>query len=82
MKLDFYGVPRFLMKDYLTVLGGREVGEDRFEGDGWQADLSQAPWRNLGSLRLGGTTVEFSGDPAAIEALLPELEKRTQRGGG
>jgi hypothetical protein len=34
---DDYGVPMWLMKDYLTQLGGHEIEGDAMEGDGWRA---------------------------------------------
>lgn len=82
MKHDYYGVPRFLMKDYLLRLGATETGEDAFAGDGWHAVLSQAPWKEIGSLRVGGTTAEFSGDGPALDALFERLHILTMRGGG
>ena len=39
---DYYGVPLWLMKSYLTDLGADEVGESVMAGDGWRAELRKA----------------------------------------
>lgn len=82
MKHDYYGVPLFLMKDYLLRLGAGEAGENHFVGAGWSARLSKAPWKEIGSLRIGGTSAEFSGDGDALESLFERLHLLTMRGGG
>ena len=79
---DYYGVPIWLMKDYLVQLGGREVQENVLEGAGWRAELRKAEVRHLGSLRVGGTTVDFSGEPGALAELFEQLHWKTLRGGG
>ncbi len=79
---DYYGVPLWLMKEYLTQLGAAEVAENRFEAPGWQAELRPAPWRQLGSLRVGGTQAAFTGDAAALAQMFARLHWKTQRGGG
>ena len=52
------------------------------EADGWRAELRKAAPRHLGSLVIGGTTVTFSGDPQALEAMFERLHWKTLRGGG
>ncbi len=79
---DYYGVPIWLMKDYLTSLGATEAAENQLVGDGWQASLRKAKPREIGSLRVGGTTAEFSGEPAALDAMFEKLHMKTLRGGG
>lgn len=79
---DYYSVPRFMMKDYLEQLGGREVSANVFEGEGWLATLSAAPWRHIGALRVGGTRAEFSGAPEVLERFYAKLHQKTMRGGG
>lgn len=77
-----YGVPLFLMRDYLARLGGVEQAEHRFAGEGWTATLEQAPWRQIGSLRVGGATLTLHGAPAVLDALRERLHWMTMRGGG
>ena len=85
---DYYGVPIWLMKNYLVQLGARETQENVLEGAGWRAELRKAEVRHLGSLRVGGTTVDFSGEPGALTAAvrtasLEDLARRwlkTERG--
>lgn len=77
-----YGVPLFLMRDYLLRLGGVEAPAQHFAGDGWTATLEQAPWRQIGSLRVGGTTVTFHGAPGTLDDLRARLHLMTMRGGG
>ncbi|MBE2238611.1 MAG: DUF1952 domain-containing protein [Caldilineaceae bacterium] len=79
---DYYGVPLWLMKDYLAQLGGREVAEDAMEGDGWRAELRKAERRHIGSLSIGGAAVVFVGEQATLDALFERLHWKTLRGGG
>jgi len=79
---DYYGVPVWLMKEYLLQLGGRPVGDNQVEGDGWRATLRAAEWRSIGSLRVGGATVVFEGEQATLDVLFERLHWKTLRGGG
>ncbi|MEZ4637754.1 MAG: DUF1952 domain-containing protein [Caldilineaceae bacterium] len=58
---DYYGVPLWLMKEYLADLGATEVEENVMEGDGWTAHITKAEPNRIGSLVIGGASVEFSG---------------------
>lgn len=82
LRHDYYGVPLWLLKDYLAQLGGVETGENVLEGEGWRAEVSKAPVRRVGSLQVGGATALFTGDEAALAALFERLHWKTQRGGG
>lgn len=79
---DYYGVPVWLMQEYLLQLGGRLTEENQVEGDGWRAMLRPAEWRAIGSLRVGGATVTFEGEQATLDALFERLHWKTLRGGG
>lgn len=82
---DYHGVPDWLMKAYLTDLGGTDVPADEgiaLVGAGWAAHIRKAPIRRIGSLAVGGARVEFRGDPAALDALFEQLHWKTLRGGG
>ena len=79
---DYYGVPLWLMKEYLADLGGVEVAENVMQGEGWRAVVTKATPNHIGSLVVGGATVEFSGDATALETMLSQLHKKTLRGGG
>jgi hypothetical protein len=79
---DYYGVPLWLMKEYLAQLGGREVSEDVIEGEGWRAELRKAERRHIGSLSVGGATAVFFGEQEILDALFEKLHWKTLRGGG
>lgn len=79
---DYYGVPVWLMKEYLTQLGGIETGEDLMAGDGWRAEIRKAERRHIGSLSVGGATVVFVGEQTTLDALFEKLHWKTLRGGG
>lgn len=79
---DYYGVPLWLMKEYLGQLGGQEVMEDVMAGSGWRAELRKAARRSIGSLSVGGTTAIFVGDQADLDTLFEQLHWKTLRGGG
>ena len=77
-----YGIPLWLMKKYLTDLGGVEAEENVLRGEGWQATVRKGEPARLGSLRVGRIEVEIEGEEEAIEALLEKLHWKTLRGGG
>lgn len=82
MKLSFNAIPLWLMKEYLTELGAKETEENVLVAEKWQASVAKGEPFKLGSLRVGVTDVEISGDEAAIEAMLEKLHWKTLRGGG
>jgi molybdopterin synthase sulfur carrier subunit len=82
MTHDYYGVPDWLMKDYLTSVGAVESEENFMVADGWQARVTKATPNHIGSLVIGGSTVHFSGDQAALDAMFEKLHWKTLRGGG
>ena len=79
---DYYGVPLWLMKDYLAQLGGQEVTEDVIAGSGWRAELRKAAHRSIGSVRVGGSTAVFFGYLSNRHDLFYRLLWKTLRGGG
>jgi hypothetical protein len=79
---DYYGVPIWLMKDYLGQLGAQETSENEMEAEGWGASLRKADPRHIGSLVVGGTTVTFRGDAQSLAAMFERLHWKTLRGGG
>jgi hypothetical protein len=78
----YYGVPVWLMKEYLIALGATAAGDSLFQKGQCSMRLWPAQRKRIGSLEIGGTTVEFSGTEGAIQAVLTELEWKTLRCGG
>ena len=81
MQLSCNGVPLWLMKEYLTELGAREMAENVLVANGWQAVVSKGEPVRIGSLVVGVTQVELSGDEDSIEAMLEKLHRKTMRCG-
>lgn len=79
---DYHGIPLWLMKEYLVDLGAVETAENVLVADGWQARVSKAEPNRIGSLVIGGASVEFTGDTVALEAMFKRLHWKTLRGGG
>lgn len=77
-----YGVPLWLMKDYLCDLGGSETEANVIEGADWRAELRKSEPARIGSLVVGRIAVRFSGEEAALDRLLEQLHWKTLRGGG
>ena len=75
------GIPLKLFRDYLIDLGGSLADDGRVDGSGWQARLERVEDFQIGSLRVGQVQVEFEGQPEALDALLPQLEKKLLRAG-
>ena len=76
---DYYGVPVWLMQEYLVHLRARPVSATTFHMGDCRMILSAAPRKRIGSLEVGGARVEFTGAAGAIQAVLSELEWMTQR---
>lgn len=79
---DYYGVPIWLMKDYLVSLGAEDCGENVLCFDACEFELTAAPRKRVGSLEFGGTRITFSGCEGNIQAVLTRLEWKTLRCGG
>ncbi len=77
-----FGVPLWLMKEYLTELGATEISENVLAAENWQAAVRKSEPFKLGSLVVGRIEVEFSGDEAAVASVLEKLHWKTMRGGG
>lgn len=75
------GIPLKLFQDYLIDLGGSLEAEGHVTGPGWQAHLQRLEPFQIGSLRVGQIQVVFEGQPEALDALLPSLEKKLLRAG-
>lgn len=77
-----YGIPLWLLREYLEELGGKVDGERLVEGDGWRAELTKLPDHQIGSLRVGRVELRLTGEPDALAALRPGLDRKTLRAGG
>lgn len=76
---DYYGVPDWLMKAYLQDLGGHATAPGTIDVNGCRVYMHKARPKHVGSLTIGGTTVDIAGTEGAIEHLLEELEWKTLR---
>jgi hypothetical protein len=80
--LSFKAIPVWLMKEYLAELGASEQCDNLMVAEDWQAMVSKGQSFQIGSLVVGVTELDLSGDEAAIEAMLEKLHWKTLRGGG
>jgi hypothetical protein len=76
------GIPAWLLRDYLTELGGRTQDDDSVVGPGWRARLTQADDYALGSVRVGQVHLELHGQAGTVEQIRRALEPKLLRGGG
>ncbi len=79
---DYYGVPVWLMQDYLVALGAEVIGENVLCFERCRVDLAPAPRKHVGALEFGGSRVSFSGCAGKIQEVLDKLEWKTLRCGG
>ena len=82
MRLSLRGVGPAVISAYLVDLGGREEEPGKIAGDGWEASLTAGELVSVGSIRLGVTEVEFSGELLAVGRLRAAFEKKVVRAGG
>jgi hypothetical protein len=77
-----YGIPLWLLREYLEELGGTAAGDTVIDGDGWRAELTTLPPHQVGSLRMGRVELKLEGDAEALARLRPGLDRKTLRAGG
>lgn len=77
-----YGIPLWLMKKYLTDLGGVEIEENVLAGQGWRASVSKSEPVRIGSLVSGRIEVDIIGEEAVVASLMGNLNLKAMRGGG
>ncbi len=79
---DVRGVPLWLLREYLTELGG-QGGGDEVSGPGWAARLTRLADYQIGSLRVGEVRVELEGEARAVARIGAALDQKLNtRGGG
>ena len=77
---EYYGVPPWLMKTYLAELGATAQDDETMVWEtGCRAMVRAAEPRQIGSLIVGGSVVEFTGCQGNLETMLEELEWKTLR---
>lgn len=79
---SYRGISRRLAVHYLENLGGERADDDRVVGDGWEARLSESTVDVGPSLTLTEVTVDFEGDPEAVDSLVERFSKKAMRAGG
>jgi hypothetical protein len=77
-----YGIPLWLLREYLEELGGTAASDTIVAGVGWRAELTKLPAHQVGSLRIGRVELKLEGEPEAIAGLRPGLDRKTLRAGG
>ena len=76
------GIPLWLIREYLVELGGRPLGEDAADGEGWTAGLEQIEDFQIGALKVGQVRLTLEGDEATISALNLQMDDKLLRAGG
>jgi len=76
-----HAIPLWLLREYLEELGGVAESETAVAGDGWRAELTKLPDRQVGSLRIGRVQLSLEGEVDALERLRPGLDRKTMRAG-
>lgn len=76
---DYYGVPTWLMAEYLSKLGAVQVDGEVWEKGACRMEIAKAPIKRIGSLEIGGATVHFTGTEGAVQQVLTDLEWMTLR---
>lgn len=94
---SFRGISRRLAVKYLENLGGERTGGESsakdqmsdqprdqwdVEGDGWRARLSDRQVAIGPTLTLTEVTVDFEGDEATLDDLIPKFAQKAMRAGG
>ncbi|MDX1744794.1 MAG: hypothetical protein R3324_02555 [Halobacteriales archaeon] len=67
---------------YLEQVGGSAVAEDRVQGDGWEATLSEETVQVGPTLTLTEVTVNFSGEADVLDTLIDAFSQKAIRAGG
>jgi hypothetical protein len=78
---ETHSIPLWLLRDYLTEVGGVAEDDNRVAGVGWTAVLTKLAPRHVGSLRVGQVKIEFEGEADALEQMRIQFHKKTMRAG-
>lgn len=76
------GIPLWLLREYLVEAGGESLDDDRVEGKGWSAVLTQLEDFQVGSLKVGQVRLEVEGEPEPMARMEAFLEQKLLRAGG
>ena len=78
---EIHAIPLWLLRDYLSEIGGTIESENQVIGQGWTAVLTKLEPKKVGSLRVGQVKIEFAGQAEAIAQLQTQFHKKTMRAG-
>lgn len=81
VKLDLRGAGLWWIKRYLELLGGVETSPGVMSGPGWTATLTEGTHQAFRTV-FPQVTVEFTGEPAAVNESARQLRQMANRGGG
>lgn len=79
---EYRAVPTWVIREYLTALGGVEVGESVVRGIGWRAVHRTGETAMFGKTRVEIVRVEFDGEAATLEPILAAFDLKMIRPGG
>lgn len=88
IELSLRGLPEWLIREYLTELGGRLVGDPeqatQVAGDGWAVSWTRQRVRIPGLSGRGLTQFDlvFNGQTDVAQKTCERFMKKAQRGGG
>lgn len=82
LDMELRAVPIWLLRHYITDIGGQEAPDGWLHGEGWQVRLTQIEDFQIGSLRVGQVRFEMQGDDAVVAAVWQQLEPKLIRAGG
>lgn len=75
-------MPVWLLREYLTEIGGQPDCNDGYCGEGWVATIEKMENYTIGSLSVGQVRLIFAGEPEVLMETLPLLEEKMMRAGG
>lgn len=77
----YRSLPLWLAREYLMELGGR-ADDASINGEGWRAEICDAPDVVFGAIRIGQIEIRVDGDAESVARLIAAFEKKALRAGG
>lgn len=79
---ELRGIPIWLLKIYLSEIGGQETKPNMIQGLGWQISLTQLEDFKIGSIQVGQVRLAVTAESSVIDELNLALDKKLMRAGG
>jgi hypothetical protein len=80
--LEMRGMKRIEIVNYFISIGGEVISDEKFIGQGWQAEIAKEKLITLGALKITSTIVILRCEKEIVDQLLDAFRLRFLSAGG